>query len=122
MSVFITERGNAVDISDCVLNSLEIGSPFVSFYNEKIGYSVSYYFSNKFFFYESWNDDEWIPFAYWDGFRNGRQRVAEALAHQQPVEDFHQMPPEYYTEAIKVILEEMDALSDLAAEELALRV
>ena len=42
-----TKYGNTLDLADCVLNSLEIESPFISFYNRDLQYRVSYYLEDK---------------------------------------------------------------------------
>ncbi len=42
-----TEHGNTLDLADCVQNSLETESPFISFYSQKQDYHVSYYLDDK---------------------------------------------------------------------------
>ncbi len=112
-----TEHGNTLDLADCVLNSLEIESPFISFYNRDLQYSVSYYLEDKKLFAEYYGDNvdtENLFFLYWEGLDVAGQRIALALDGQERVPDFHDMPEEYITTAATVILHVMDDYSILA--------
>ena len=112
-----TEYGNTLDLADCVLNSLEIESPFISFYSQKQDYHVSYYLDDKSLHAEYSGDDvdmENLLSLYWEGLNIAGQRIALALNDQAQVPDFHDMPPEYITTAAAVILHVMDDFSILA--------
>ena len=112
-----TERGNTLDLADCVLNSLEIESPFISFYSQKQDYHVSYYLDDKSLCTEYYGDDpdmKNLVSLYWEGLDIGGQRIALALNAQEQIQDFHDMPPEYITTAAAVILHVMDEFSILA--------
>lgn len=112
-----TERGNTLDLADCVLNSLEIESPFISFYSQKQDYHVSYYLDDKSLSTDYYGDNpdmENLVSLYWEGLDIGGQRIALALNAQEQIQDFHDMPPEYITTAAAVILYIMDEFSILA--------
>ena len=112
-----TERGNTLDLADCVLNSLEIESPFISFYSQNQDYHVSYYLDDKSLCTEYYGDDpdmENLVSLYWEGLDIGGQRIKMALNVQEQIQDFHDMPPEYITTAVAVILHVMDDFSILA--------
>lgn len=112
-----TEHGNTLDLADCVLNSLEIESPFISFYNRDLQYSVSYYLEDKKLYAEYYGDNvdtENLFSLYWEGLDVAGQRIALALDGQERVPDFHDMPEEYITTAATVILHVMDDYSILA--------
>ncbi len=109
-----TEYGNTLDLSDCVLNSLEIESPFISFYNRALEYTVSYYLDDKSLCAEYTGDDvdlENLFSLYWEGLDIAGQRIALALDSQDRIADFHDMPEEYITTAATVILHVMDRFS-----------
>ena len=112
-----TERGNTLELADCVLNSLEIESPFISFYSQNQDYHVSYYLDDKSLCTEYYGDDpdmENLVSLYWEGLDIGGQRIEMALNVQEQIQDFHDMPPEYITTAAAVILHVMDDFSILA--------
>lgn len=112
-----TEHGNTLDLADCVLNSLEIESPFISFYNRDLQYSVSYYLEDKKLYAEYYGDNvdtENLFSLYWEGLNVAGQKIALALDGQKRVPDFHDMPEEYITTAAAVILRVMDEFSILA--------
>lgn len=112
-----TEHGNTLDLADCVLNSLEIESPFISFYNRDLQYSVSYYLEDKKLYAEYYGDNvdtENLFSLYWEGLNVAGQKIALALDGQERVPDFHDMPEEYITTAATVILHVMDDYSILA--------
>ena len=112
-----TERGNTLDLADCVLNSLEIESPFISFYSQRQDYHVSYYLDDKSLCADYYGDNpdmENLVSLYWEGLDIGGQRIALALNAQEQIKDFHDMPPEYITTAAAVILHVMDDFSILA--------
>ena len=112
-----TERGNTLELADCVLNSLEIESPFISFYSQNQDYHVSYYLDDKSLCTEYYGDDpdmENLVSLYWEGQNIGGQRIEMALNVQEQIQDFHDMPPEYITTAAAVILHVMDDFSILA--------
>jgi len=113
-----TEYGNKLDVADCVLNSLEIEAPFISFYNDRIGYYVSYYFRNKGLCVEYMGDDKNIDdlfYIYWKGKNNAEEQIADELAYQEPIFQWWDMPEEYFTKAIEVILKAMDGFSQAAS-------
>ena len=117
-----TEYGNTLDLSDCVLNSLEIESPFISFYNRELEYTVSYYLDDKSLCAEYTGDDvdlENLFSLYWEGLDVAGQRIALALDSQDRIADFHDMPEEYSTTAATVILHVMDDYSKLAEKLIA---
>ena len=100
-----TEYGNTLDLSDCVLNSLEIESPFISFYNRALEYTVSYYLDDKSLCAEYTGDDvdlENLFSLYWEGLDVAGQRIALALDSQDRIADFHDMPEEYITTAARL--------------------
>lgn len=112
-----TEHGNTLDLADCVQNSLETESPFISFYSQKQDYHVSYYLDDKSLSTDYYGDDpdmENLVSLYWEGLDIGGQRIALALNAQEQIQDFHDMPPEYITTAAAVILHVMDEFSILA--------
>ena len=112
-----TEHGNTLDLADCVLNSLEIESPFISFYNRDLQYRVSYYLEDKKLNAEYYGDNvdtENLFSLYWEGLDVAGQKIALALDGQERVPDFHDMPEEYITTAAAVILHVMDDFSILA--------
>jgi len=112
-----TEHGNTLDLADCVLNSLEIESPFISFYNRDLQYRVSYYLEDKKLYAEYYGDNvdtENLFSLYWEGLDVAGQKIALALDGQERVPDFHDMPEEYITTAAAVILHVMDDFSILA--------
>lgn len=112
-----TEHGNTLDLADCVLNSLEIESPFISFYNRDLQYRVSYYLEDKKLYAEYYGDNvdtENLFSLYWKGLDVAGQKIALALDGQERVPDFHDMPEEYITTAAAVILHVMDDFSILA--------
>ena len=114
-----TERGNTLDLADCVLNSLEIESPFISFYSQNQDYHVSYYLDDKSLCTDYYGDNpdmENLVSLYWEGLDIGGQRIALALNAQEQIQDFHDMPPEYITTAAAVILHVMDEFSILAGK------
>lgn len=114
-----TEYGNTLDLADCVLNSLEIESPFISFRNDWIGYCVSYYFDNKCIFAEYCGENEAVEELfneYWLKEEEGGA-IAGALAHQEAVSyPWEQMPPAYFEEATEAILAAMEGFSKLVEE------
>ena len=106
-----TKYGNTLDLADCVLNSLEIESPFISFYNRDLEYRVSYYLEDKKLYAEYLGDDidkENLFSLYWEGLDVAGQSIALALDSQDRIADFHEMPEEYITTAATVILHVMD--------------
>ena len=112
-----TEHGNTLDLADCVLNSLEIESPFISFYNRDLQYRVSYYLEDKKLhaaYYGDNIDTENLFSLYWEGLDVAGQKIERALYQQEKVPDFHDMPEEYITTAAAVILRVMDEFSILA--------
>ena len=117
-----TKYGNTLDLSDCVLNSLEIESPFIGFYNRDLEYRVSYYLEDKKLYAEYLGDDidkENLFSLYWEGLDVAGQRIALALDSQERIADFHDMPEEYITTAATVILHVMDDYSKLAEKLIA---
>ncbi len=117
-----TEYGNTLDLADCVLNSLEIESPFIGFYNRDLEYRVSYYLEDKKLYAEYLGDDidkENLFSLYWEGLDVAGQRIALALDSQERIADFHDMPEEYITTAATVILHVMDDYSKLAEKLIA---
>ena len=117
-----TEYGNTLDLADCVLNSLEIESPFIGFYNRDLEYRVSYYLEDKKLYAEYLGDDidkENLFSLYWEGLDVAGQRIALALDNQERISDFHDMPEEYITTAATVILHVMDDYSKLAEKLIA---
>ena len=116
-----TKYGNTLDLADCVLNSLEIDSPFISFYNDRIGYYLSYYFDNKYLFTEYCGNDEDMEKLfneYWLKEEEGGV-IAEALSHQAVQSapyPWESMPRAYFEEAAAVILDVMDAFSKQVEE------
>ena len=117
-----TEYGNNLDLADCVLNILEIESPFIGFYNRDLEYRVSYYLEDKKLYAEYLGDDidkENLFSLYWEGLDVAGQRIALALDSQERIADFHDMPEEYITTAATVILHVMDDYSKLAEKLIA---
>jgi len=117
-----TKYGNTLDLSDCVLNSLDIESPFISFYNRDLQYRVSYYLEDKKLhaaYYGDNIDTENLFSLYWEGLDVAGQRIALALNSQERIADFHDMPEEYITTAATVILHVMDDYSKLAEKLIA---
>ena len=117
-----TKYGNTLDLADCVLNSLEIESPFIGFYNRDLEYRVSYYLEDKKLYAEYLGDDidkENLFSLYWEGLDVAGQRIALALDSQDRIADFHDMPEEYITTAATVILHVMDDYSKLAEKLIA---
>ena len=117
-----TEYGNTLDLADCVLNSLEIESPFIGFYNRDLEYRVSYYLEDKKLYAEYLGDDidkENLFSLYWEGLDVAGQRIALALDSQERIADFHDMPEEYITTAATVILHVMDEYSMIAEKLIA---
>ena len=117
-----TEYGNTLDLADCVLNSLEIESPFIGFYNRNLEYRVSYYLEDKKLYAEYLGDDvnkENLFSLYWEGLDVAGQKIARALKSQEKVPDFHDMPEEYITTAAAAILHVMDEYSMLAEKLIA---
>jgi len=117
-----TKYGNTLDLADCVLNSLDIESPFISFYNRDLQYRVSYYLEDKKLhaaYYGDNIDTENLFSLYWEGLDVAGQRIALALNSQERIADFHDMPEEYITTAATVILHVMDDYSKLAEKLIA---
>ena len=117
-----TEHGNTLDLADCVLNSLEIESPFISFYNRDLQYSVSYYLEDKKLYAEYYGDNvdtENLFSLYWEGLDVAGQKIERALYQQEKVPDFHDMPEEYITTAATAILHVMDEYSMMAGKLIA---
>lgn len=113
-----TEYGNVLNVADCVLNSLEIEAPFISFYNERIGYNVSYYFMTKGLHVDYTGDNKSLNDLfdiYWEGKNSAGEQIAEALDYQEPIYQWWDMPEEYFTKAIEVILKAMDGFSQAAS-------
>lgn len=109
-----TDYDNTLDFADSVLNSLEIKSPFISFRNDKLGYTVSYYFDNKALIADCADDNSIIgPLIsrYWYGENGAAAQVAEILAYQACIDDIGTMPEEYFTKAADTILAAMDGFS-----------
>lgn len=114
-----TEYGNNLDLADCVLNSLKIESPFISFYNRDLQYRVSYYLEDKKLYadyYGDYDDMKNLFSLYWEGLDVAGQKIALALDSQERVTDFHDMPEEYITTAAAVILHVMDEFSQVAGK------
>ena len=117
-----TKYGNTLDLADCVLNSLEIESPFIGFYNRDLEYRVSYYLEDKKLYAEYLGDDidkENLFSLYWEGLDVAGQRIALALDSQERIADFHDMPEEYITTAATAILHVMDEYSMMAEKLIA---
>ena len=117
MITLSTQYGNTLDLADCILNSLEIESPFLSFNNPQLEYRVSYYLDDKSLHADYYGDDTTMNecFAlYWEDLDIAGQRIRLALYNQEKVPDFHDMPEEYITTAAAVVLHVMDEFSILA--------
>lgn len=115
-----TEKGNTLNLADCVLNSLEIESPFISFRNDRIGYNLSYYFDNKALVADYYGTNKGVEKtfnAYWMKEEQEGGTIAGALSHQAPVSyPWEQMPEAYFEEATAAILAAMDGFSKLVEE------
>ena len=114
-----TKYGNTLDLADCVLNSLEIESPFIGFYNRDLEYRVSYYLEDKKLYAEylgDYDDMKNLFSLYWEGLDVAGQKIALALDSQERVPDFHDMPEEHITTAAAVILHVMDEFSQVAGK------
>jgi len=114
MFCLTTEYGNRLDLADCVLNSLEINGPFISCINYDLKYYVSYFFDNKAMEITYTGENEVLDkllTIFWGGANGAEQQIAEALAYQEPIIDFENMPQEYFEEAAEVILAAMDGFS-----------
>jgi hypothetical protein len=101
---------------------LEIESPFISFYNRELEYTVSYYLDDKSLCAEYTGDDvdlENLFSLYWEGLDVAGHKIALALDSQDRIADFHDMPEEYITTAATVILHVMDDYSKLAEKLIA---
>ena len=112
-----TAYGNTLNLADCVQNSLETESPFISFYSQKQDYHVSYYLDDKSLRTDYYGDDpdmENLVSLYWEGLDIGGSKIARALESHEPVTDFHLMQADYITAAAAVILHVMDDFSILA--------
>ena len=117
-----TKYGNTLDLADCVLNSLEIESPFIGFYNRDLEYRVSYYLEDKKLYAEYLGNDidkENLFSLYWEGLDVAGQKIERALYQQEKVPDFHDMPEEYITTAATAILHVMDENSMMAEKLIA---
>lgn len=117
-----TKYGNTLDLADCVLNSLDIESPFISFYNRDLQYRVSYYLEDKKLhaaYYGDNIDTENLFSLYWEGLDVAGQKIERALYQQEKVPDFHDMPEEYITTAATAILHVMDEYSMMAEKLIA---
>ena len=109
-----TEYGNRLDLADSVLNSLEINVPFISCINKELKYYVSYYFDNKAIVMTYAGEDSTLDKLlqiFWEGANGAEQQIAEALAYQEPVIEFENMPQEYFEKAAEAILAAMDGFS-----------
>ncbi len=112
-----TDLGNTLDLDDCIQNSLETETPFISFYSQKQEYHVSYYFDDKSisaYYYGENEAMEKLVFMYWEGLDIAGQRISSALEHQEPAKEYHLMSADYIPEATAVILHVMDEFSKLA--------
>ncbi len=117
-----TEYGNTLDLTDCVMNSLEVESPFISFYNRKLKYTVSYFLKDKFMCADYTGDDgalETLFCLYWQDHCIASERIAMALHNQKTVsiDDTAERTPEqeeHFMTAAAVILHVMDDFSILA--------
>ena len=122
MITLSTPFGNTLDLADCILNSLEVESPFLSFNNPKLEYCVSYYLDDKSLCAEYYGDNaamnEFFSL-YWEDLDIAGQRIRLALYNQEKVADFHDMPEEYITTAAGVVLHVMDEYSRFAEKLIA---
>lgn len=122
-----TEYGNTLDLTDCVMNSLEVESPFISFYNLKLKYTVSYYLHNKALCADYAGDNAALArlfSLYWDDHCIASTRIALALHNQKTVsiEDTAKRTEEqeeHFKTAAAVILHVMDDFSILAEKLIA---
>lgn len=117
-----TEYGNTLDLTDCVMNSLEVESPFISFYNLKLKYTVSYFLDNKYLCANYAGDNAALArlfSLYWEDHCIASTRIALALHNQKTVsiEDTAERTEEqeeHFKTAAAVILHVMDDFSILA--------
>lgn len=117
-----TEYGNTLDLTDCVLNSLEIESPFISFYSQKQEYHVSYYLESKSLYasYTGKDDDmERLIEMYWGDNGIAEKTLTQALQYQRPLtldDTLYRTTEqeEIFKKAAAVILHVMDDFSILA--------
>ena len=122
-----TEYGNTLDLADCVMNSLEIESPFISFYNLKLKYTVSYYLDNKDLCANYTGDNAALArlfSLYWEDHCIAGTKITLALENQKPVslDDGygHEVErDEHFKTAAAVILHVMDDFSILAEKLIA---
>ena len=104
------------------MNSLEVESPFISFYNLKLKYTVSYFLDNKHLCASYAGDDEALArlfSLYWEDHCIASTRIALALHNQKTVsiEDTAERTEEqeeHFKTAAAVILHVMDDFSILA--------
>lgn len=117
-----TEYGNTLDLTDCVMNSLEVESPFISFYNRELKYTVSYFLDNKFLCADYTGDNEALArlfSLYWEEHSIATTRIALALHNQKPVSidetaERTDEQEEHFRMAAAAILHMMDDFSILA--------
>ena len=117
-----TEHRNTLDLADCVMNSLETESPFISFYNLKLKYTVSYFLDNKFLCANYTGENAALArlfSLYWEEHCIASTKIALALENQKPVSlddgfDCEEERHEHFATAASVILHVMDDFSILA--------
>lgn len=117
-----TEHGNTLDLADCVMNSLETESPFISFYNLKLKYTVSYFLDTKSVCANYAGDNAALArlfSLYWEDHCIASTKITLALENQKPVSlddgfGCEESQHEHFTTAASVILHVMDDFSILA--------
>ena len=117
-----TEYGNTLDLSDCVMSSLDFDSPLISFYNLELKYAVSYFLDKKLMCANYAGDNAALAqlfSLYWEQHGFADTKIAQALENQKPVSlddgiDCTVSHHEHFTTAASVILHVMDDFSILA--------
>ena len=117
-----TEYGNSLNLADCIMNSLDIESPFLSFHCENLKYNVSYFLENKAICAEYYGNNEAVAYLfsrYWEDHGIAEKRINLALENEKPVTENTDAHHGHFTTAATAILHVMDEYSMLAEKLIA---
>ena len=117
-----TKYGNTLNLADCIMNSLEVESPFLSFHCEKLKYNVSYFLENKDVVAEYYGNNEAVAnlfLRYWEEHGIAEMRINLALENEKPVTENTDAHHGHFTIAATAILQVMDEYSMMAEKLIA---